>query len=119
MEQKEKKTEPVLMYFQKQANYRARKKKIEAKRNILENQKELKKKAAKKETDRVRYLEKKSLRLQTMQKHLEIEQKKMQLKKKEVLAQLKLGSTKQRELEKELKKVQEETTTLEHSKQSK
>ena len=116
MEQKEK---PVLMHFQKQANYRARKKKIEAKRNILENQKELKKKAAKKERDRIRYLEKKSLRLQTMQKHLEIEQKKIQLKKKEVLAQLKLGSTKQRELEKELKKVQEETTTLEHLKQNK
>ena len=119
MEQKEKKPKQVLMYFQKQANYRARKKKIEAKRNILENQKELKKKAAKKERDRIRYLEKKSLRLQTMQKHLEIEQKKMQVKKKEVLAQLKLASIKQKELGRELKKVQEESTTLGHLKQKK
>ena len=107
MDQKEKKSKPVLMFFQKQANYRARKKKMAAARNKLESQKELEKKAAKKERDRIRYLEKKSLRLQTMQKHLEMEQKKMQLKKKEVLSQLKLGSNKQKKLGKELKKVQE------------
>ena len=42
----------VLMNFQKQENYRQRKRKIE-------NQRELEKKAARKERDRLRYLKKK------------------------------------------------------------
>ena len=108
MTPKLKKSTQVLMNYQKQANYRDRKRKAE-------NQREIEKKAARKERDRLRYLKKKAMNLQRKQEVLKKEQKQLKQKESSVLVKVRVSNTQLKKLENQVKEVQVESTKLVNS----
>ena len=88
----------VLMNFQKQANYRAKKKKKDAK-------KVTKKKEARKERDRLRYLKKKGMGLQQKQGKLKVKEQQLQKNKEAILRDLYTLGKSQERMEKQLAEV--------------
>ena len=85
----------VLMHFQKQANYRAKKQKEDAKK-VTEQ------KAARKERDRLRYLNKKGIALERKQAKLRVTEKKLRKNKEAILLDLHNVEERQEMMEKQL-----------------
>ena len=108
MTPKLKKSTQVLMNYQKQANYRDKKRKAE-------NQREIEKKAARKERDRLCYLKKKAMNLQRKQEVLKKEQKQLKQKESSVLVKVRVSNTQLKKLENQGKEVQVESTKLVNS----
>ena len=104
MAPKQKKT--PMMYFQKQANYRARKK-------IAADEKVLERKAAKKASDRLRNLKKKELALVKKQNELTEKEKHLLRNKEAVMADLMALGKQQKQMESKLVEVNEEVTSKE------
>ena len=94
------------MYFQKQANYRARKNK--EKENGEKNAK-----AEKKQKDRIGYLKQKSLSLENKLKHLQEEQCLLARKGKALKLDKAEARQQEMKLEKQLRDVREEAKNME------
>ena len=100
---------PVLMFYQKQANYRKRKK-------IAEDLKNKENIGDKREYDRIRYLEKKALSLVTKQNLVMANQKELMVHKMAVVLKQKALLLKQEQLEEQQKNVREQVARLKRKK---
>ena len=93
------------MNFQKQANYRERKQKVED-----ENKEE--QKAARKNRDRLRYLKRNKLVMQSKLNGIMEQQRKLNINSKVVVVKLKTNAAKHEQVEDQIKEVQEALNTL-------
>ena len=100
------------MNFQKQANYREKKKKAEDEK--IEEQK-----AARKKRDKLRYLKKQKLILQNKQNYLIEQQRNLDRNREAVMVKSKASATKQKQVEDKLLEVVEELNALANSMQKK
>ena len=93
------------MNFQKQANYRERKQKIE-------DENKEKQKAGRKNRDRLWYLKRKKLVMQSKLNGIMEQQRKLSSNSKVVVVKLKTNAAKHEQVEDQIKEVQEELNTL-------